>query len=128
MKRFPLRKADIVLIVLLIAGALLLLAYGSFFGGEGKGQLRACCYRDGEAVLECPLSQEKRIVIPSGDGGENVLVIRGGQAFVESADCPGQDCVHEGAIDAPGEEIICLPHKLVIRIEGGEAAVDAVVR
>ena len=46
------------------------------------------------------------------------------------SDCPTQDCVHTGTITRSGQSIVCLPARIVIRLEGGEAApgdVDAVL-
>ena len=51
---------------------------------------------------------------------ENVLVIKDGVAFVESADCPDEVCVAHLPISREGETIVCLPHRLVIRIVGGD--------
>ena len=48
----------------------------------------------------------------------NTLVINGGKASIVSADCPDKLCVHQQEISKAGESIICLPHKLVVRIEG----------
>lgn len=52
------------------------------------------------------------------ENGYNKLIIRDGYAWIETADCPDELCVKSGKISKSGESIICLPHKLVIRIEG----------
>jgi hypothetical protein len=49
--------------------------------------------------------------------GFNTVRIAEGQVCVESADCPNQNCVQQGAISEPGQTVVCLPHKLVIAIE-----------
>lgn len=73
---------------------------------------------DGETVLELPLGQDTQVVL--GDGGHtNTLVIKNGAAQVIAADCPDQVCVRQGAIRYSGESIVCLPHKLIVSIEGG---------
>jgi hypothetical protein len=56
----------------------------------------------------------------------NTLVIEGGRARIEAADCPDKLCVKQRAISKAGESIICLPHKLVIRISR-ESGVDGTV-
>ena len=38
---------------------------------------------------------------------------------VEHADCPTQDCVHTGIITRAGQSIVCLPARIIIRLEGG---------
>jgi hypothetical protein len=47
-------------------------------------------------------------------------VIENNTARIKEADCPDELCVHQKEISKTGESIICLPHKLVIRISGGE--------
>ncbi|MDR2931659.1 MAG: NusG domain II-containing protein [Oscillospiraceae bacterium] len=43
------------------------------------------------------------------------------------ADCPSLDCVHAPAISSPGQVIACLPHRVLVRLTGGEEGeVDAV--
>lgn len=57
---------------------------------------------------------------PSGESGVRVAW----------ADCPTQDCVRTGLITRSGQSIVCLPGRIVIRLEGGgteDNGVDAVV-
>ena len=61
-----------------------------------------------------------------GNGGYNLLVIEGGEAWLSEADCPNGLCVKTGKIRYAGQSIVCLPHKLAVRILGGAAALDAV--
>ena len=69
---------------------------------------------------------EARTVRIEGEGGYNVLVIQGGQAWLEEADCPNQLCVKMGMIRYARESIVCLPHRLAVRIAGGGSGLDAV--
>lgn len=50
------------------------------------------------------------------DDGEysNIITIKNREVYMKSSDCPDQICVKQG------ESIICLPHKLVIRIASEE--------
>lgn len=41
---------------------------------------------------------------------------------VSGSDCPGQDCVHTGAISRAGQSIVCLPAQVVVYLEGTPAA------
>ena len=47
-------------------------------------------------------------------------------AQVTASDCPTQDCVHTGWADQAGQQIICLPNRLVISLTGGQQEFDAV--
>ena len=44
---------------------------------------------------------------------------------VALSDCPTQDCVHTGIIDRSGQSIVCLPARVIIRLEGGQRDPDA---
>lgn len=48
---------------------------------------------------------------------------------VALSDCPTQDCVHTGTITRSGQSIVCLPARIIIRLEGApdKNAVDAVL-
>ena len=46
------------------------------------------------------------------------LELDGRRVRISHSDCPGQDCVHTGWIDEAGEQIICLPNKLIISLVG----------
>lgn len=56
--------------------------------------------------------------------GTNTLEIKDGKADMISAECPDKLCVHQKAISKSGESIICLPYKIVVRIEGTKEASD----
>lgn len=78
----------------------------------------ATVYVDGEAVYSADLSTvespyEKEIV---SSYGKNVLEIEKGRIRIKSADCEGNDCVKTGW--SSGAPLVCLPHRLVVRIEG----------
>ncbi|MBQ9534947.1 MAG: NusG domain II-containing protein [Clostridia bacterium] len=48
-----------------------------------------------------------------------VVTIENGEAYISQSTCPGQDCVHAGAISKAGESIVCLPNQVSVSIEGG---------
>lgn len=56
------------------------------------------------------------------DDGEysNIITIKNREVYMKSSDCPDQICFKQGKIKKQGESIICLPHKLVIRIASEE--------
>lgn len=77
--------------------------------------------QDGTQTAQYSLSDPQTIVIPDSNGGSNTLVIQDGCAKITEADCPDHLCVHQRAISANGETIVCLPHKLVIKVTAGDA-------
>ena len=114
-------RNDVILIaaLLLVAGVLALwLGLTRRAGGVARVQI------DGETVLELPLDQDTQVVLGEGEH-TNTLIIENGTAQVIAAGCPDQVCVRQGAVRYNGESIVCLPHKLIVSIEGGaENGVD----
>ena len=63
--------------------------------------------------------------------GNNTLIIKDGYAWINTANCPDKLCVNCGKISKSGESIICLPNKVVIRIESNipnEEDLDAIAK
>ena len=52
--------------------------------------------------------------------GVNIVLVEPGAISVSSADCPDKICVYQGRLTQAGLPIICMPHRLVISIEGGQ--------
>lgn len=48
--------------------------------------------------------------------GSNTICIEHGSARMIDADCPQLSCLNQEAIDSPGAQIICLPHKLWVEV------------
>ncbi len=117
------KKWDIVLVLvlLIVAGA----AFGirEVFTTPGA---EAVVTMNGEEIMRLPLDEDCEVLLGEGDH-TNLLVIKDGKAAVTEATCPDKVCVHTGKIYESGQTIVCLPHRLVVSIEGGESETDAVV-
>jgi Protein of unknown function (DUF1312). len=81
---------------------------------------------DGKLYEELPLSKDKTVTVRVDGGGYNVVEIKGGKVRISDANCPDRVCVRQGWIDRSGENIICLPHRVVVRISGRMKNVDQV--
>lgn len=99
---------------MLLGGALAVFLYATRQSG-GTVQVQV----DGKILAHLPLDEDTELVLGS-EGHTNILVIRNGTAQVAEADCPDQVCVRQGAVQYEGESIVCLPHKLVITVMGGQ--------
>ncbi len=111
------KRADVLIIggVLLAALAwLLVLSLTS-----KKGDFVVVSMNDRE-YARLPLYENASLRIKTAAGEYNLLVVKDGQAWVESADCYNQVCVHTGRIAGEYDSIVCLPHKVVITIEKEE--------
>lgn len=119
----------VALAVLLFAAALLLLLPRLGGGTEG---MAAVVYIDGAEAdrVEAAGQTLRRSYSGGGYTVQAEFDLEGGVRAVW-ADCPTQDCVRTGRISRRGESIVCLPARIVIRLEGGAAeaeAPDAVLR
>ena len=97
------KKRDIILALGLIL--LGIVCYGVIRLGQKKGS-QVIIYEDQKEIQTAK--------------GINILEIKNGMAYVTEADCPDQVCIRMGKISKTGENIVCLPHKLVIQVEGDD--------
>ena len=90
-----------------------------FFRGEGD---KVVVTVDGKTFGTYSLATDTKVEIRTGAEGEelNVLVIKDGQAYVETATCPDGICAGHKPISREGESIVCLPHKVVITVYATE--------
>lgn len=117
------KKTDLFIIVGALAAAGIFFLVIKFTAQEG-GMVQVV--EDGEIIAEFDLSEDITYEIVT-ENGTNTLVIEDGAASVTDADCPDGICVNHSAISKDGESIICLPHKIMVRITGGEENdVDAI--
>jgi len=59
--------------------------------------------------------------------GTNVIEVERGRVRMLQADCPDKTCVRQGWASGAATPIVCLPHRLVITLDGGNPDIDAVV-
>ncbi len=113
------KKKDIILIAILLCAALAgLLATKTFFSNDGA---KVVITLDGEVYGTYPLNVDQVIEIQQ-DSGYNKVVISDGCADVTEADCPDGICADHAKIRYDHETIVCLPHKMVVEIQGGETS------
>jgi hypothetical protein len=104
----------------LLIGLMLIVSSASFGLLRGFAALRPAgrariTDSDGNSY-EMPLDRDGHLEVRTSLG-RNLVAVRDGRVFVEEADCPGLDCVHHAPIDASGQTIVCLPHRLVIEVQ-----------
>ena len=86
-----------------------------FLRGEGD---KVVVTVDGKEFGTYSLAEDVRVEIRTGAENEelNLLIIKDGQAYVETATCPDGICAGHKPIHREGESIVCLPHKVVITV------------
>lgn len=106
-------KNDILfLVILLVIGLLIPLGYRLFHRTAGDAVTITI---DGELWRTLSLSSDTTIDIP-GIGGTNTLCIKNGHASITEADCPDKLCVRQASIRHNGESLVCLPHKVIVKV------------
>ncbi len=118
------KKADIFLTIGLIIIGLAMTWF--FASGKTDPELLRVSV-DGEVYGTYPLSEDRQIDVKQA-GHTNKIIISDGTVAMAFSTCHGQDCVKSHAISKSGEQIVCLPNKVVLDIEGGEAGYDSVSR
>lgn len=107
-------RNDIILIgfLLLIVGVISYFLYFNNSQNEASS-LQLQILIDGELTDTYELTDEaQKIILDTG----NVIVIEERQVYMKDASCPDGLCMKQGHISRAGESIICLPHKLVLRL------------
>lgn len=119
MKRF-----DILLVaaILVVAG----ICYIYYTHHAAPGAYAVITVED-TVVKKLPLDKDTTYTVQT-QAGYNIVTIQDGFADVTEADCRDSVCVESKRISKTGETIVCLPHKMVVSIEGDtEQEIDAVV-
>ncbi len=113
------RKGDLlVLVVVMLIGLLFL--YNYYIRQEKLGNV-AVLEIDGKVVKKFNLGADLNEYRVETKDGYNVLAFQDGKVRVIDADCPDKICVKFGWVQHVGQTIVCLPHKVIIRIENESA-------
>lgn len=118
------KKADIILAVLLIAAGLAA-SYILSFGQKSGEQLVITA--DGSEFGTYSLLEDREITVEQNDH-INKVTIHDSKVSMSFSDCKGQDCVNHNEISLSGENIICLPNKVVLEITGTDGGYDSIAK
>lgn len=85
-------------------------------------------YQDGVCIHSVDLNAVKeayQLPITSARG-TNTILVEPGRICMLSADCDDQICVHAGWLSDRAAPIVCLPHRIVIELDGAPAQAGSV--
>lgn len=71
---------------------------------------------DGKIYKEFPLSKKSESINIDTKYGHNIVKVEDGLVYMYESDCKDQICVHMGKISDVGDNIICLPNRLLVKI------------
>lgn len=113
---------------LVLVGAILFLSFVMYIASQlsAGDSDEVIVLVDGREYGTYSLHESREIRIET-EQGYNILTIEDGSAYVREADCDNQVCVHTQPVRGSGGQIICLPHRVVIRLTTTEKSeIDAV--
>lgn len=131
MKKY-IRKADIILFIVLVAVGLAASA-ALAMRGDSVGD-KVIIESGGDLYATYSLAEDRTVIVPAPkqvkmDAPDtedkydyyNIVEIKDGMVSVIEASCKNQVCVKHGPVSRSGESIVCLPNRLVVRIESDGA-------
>ena len=119
-------KKDILLITVIVMIALVFFLFIHFF--IKKDGSMVVIKINGDINYKGSLYQSKELVVDGYQGGSNRIVIQDVFVYMADADCPDKLCEHMGKISKTGENIVCMPHRVVVEIVGDGSELDSVVK
>ena len=117
------RQGDFLAIA--IVAVLAVLVALCFLPKGSDSPVQAQIYQSGDLIMTVPLEEDASFTITGKY--TNVITVADGRIAVSASDCPGEDCVHSGAIHSSGRSIVCLPNSVEIRVVNAQSDVDFVV-
>lgn len=129
-----LRRGDLILLIVVLSVGVGMLVYNNLDRGQNDSEpvpagSRAVIEVDGEPWGQYPLTVAHGEVRIESDRGHNTLEFDGEGVRVREASCPDQICVYFGRATVPGQIIVCMPHRVMVRIvkqEDVDEALDGV--
>lgn len=103
------KKADVKLIICLAAVGVILLAVVLLCSKTGK---TVVITQNNKQIYSGSLYEDKVIDLKT-----NIIEIKNGKVDVKEAVCKNQICVKHKQISKKGEQIACIPNKILITVE-----------
>ncbi|MDO5715074.1 MAG: NusG domain II-containing protein [Tissierellia bacterium] len=124
------KKGDYIVILLLIIISAFVFVFNNRTFKSSTNHRILQIVVNGKVVDEIDLSkvEEKEIKIHN-KFGKNTIVIDRGQVHMEESDCKDRVCIKMGSIRQPGDHIVCLPNRLILKIiSDNEDDLDVVIK
>ena len=122
------KKFDLIIIVSVLLISALTYIFMNF--SAKSDTVYAVITIDGKEVQKITLDDPLQDITIENRYGTNKIEISSDGVSVVYSDCTSQTCVHTGKITRTGQIIACLPHHLMISLEGvyEEDSIDATTR
>ena len=114
------KKWDIVIIILLVVLSFIPAVIFGVVLNKDYNSKYAQITVNGKVYKNIPLSahtgEEVREI--KTESGINVVSVKDDTIAIIEADCPDKICIRPGYIGKVGEQLVCLPHRLMVEIKG----------
>ena len=113
--------------ILIVIAAVILLIAVFCVRGRPSGHI-ANVYQDGICIRSVDLSKVKEgytFTVKDDAGHQNTVEVQPGRIRVASANCPDRICVNTGWLSKGITPIVCMPARLIIRLEYESAAEES---
>lgn len=107
------KKKEVIILLSLFIICIISAASIYFIGNKSGNYVEIIS--NGETMYVFPIGEDHEVMVEC-DEGYNKVVIEDGKVYVSMADCNDKICMKKGRISTINDSIICLPHKLVVRV------------
>lgn len=113
-----LKKADILVIVLIVIASFLIYFFTNKLLKDDESLAKNVVITvDGKIYKEIQLTKDTDEKIDINTNyGKNEVVIKNGEVHMHESNCKDKICIKMGKISIPGDSIICLPNRLMVKI------------
>lgn len=113
------KKRDYLFIACIVLMCLGIFLFNNLLSEKGDTVI---IYKNSKIYKTVSLSEDTEINID----GNNIISIKNGEVFMKSATCPDKLCINQGKIKDSSRDIVCLPNKVIVKIESKNNEVDTV--
>ena len=111
--------------IVLIVGALIIFLFSRFFFNKSRESRVEVTGKTFQKYYDI---NENRVINVEGPLGTTTVIIEGGEVRVEDSPCREKICIKMGRKKRVGEQIICVPNRVIVEITGESEAVDGITR
>ncbi len=126
-----LRPFDVLIILLLIAASFLPFFLFGFSQQVAEGAtIEAVLKVDGKVIKTFTLTDNTKTYTytwKDEDGHTNLIEVKGQRIHIKESNCKDQICVKAGWISKPGQDLVCLPHNLILYVQSSDGSEDGSV-
>ena len=122
-KNHTLKLGDILLILIIVVGISVFSIH--LYAKDREGKEVVIKGQGFEKVYSLNSNQKIKV---KGPLGYTVVKIVDGKAWIENSPCREKICMKMGKISRVGQQVICVPNKVLVEVKGQNGVVDAVSR